>query len=369
MQKSDQQNKEDSDDERTRRLEAFSRQQQVFNANMTLPQSGWSTPLSVPVLPSGAPLAPVVPIQFPARNLANSYPASTPGLDGQRNNVYQPARGGLPSAGTMDMAAYQYALQQQSFINRGHPLRPAVAPSEAYKQHPNPLMYGGVMGDPYGRDLGSLAFAPNMYQMPHAGLTGHPLKQGNMLGKRPLDTSVDAQAKRKKEATRKKKKSKYRGVFWHSRGKAWVSSIMVNGKTTHLGYYDCEVEAARVYDKEAIRLKGVTCAVNFPDSVEHFGKNKDAPPLENKRSTRHERKRAERISKYRGVCWNKCNSSWKACIKIDGRNKHIGYFSSEKDAAKAYDAKAKEVRGDAAKLNFPHSDEEKEGDVAAVKSS
>jgi len=55
---------------------------------------------------------------------------------------------------------------------------------------------------------------------------------------------------------------------------------------------------------------------------------------------------------YRGVCWNKCNSSWKASIKVKGVNKHLGYFDDMRDAALAYDFAAMRVRGDSAILNF-----------------
>lgn len=272
--------------------------------------------------------------------------------------AYPGYHGAFPTPG------YPYSMPPAGYVGGGVPLgamkqgyvahevAAAAAREEYYKR--SMLPYGKAPMGPYG--VGPSGFHPGYYPFPPMqGVHGAYPVQG-VGSKRKLEGSTTEEAKRLKGGKSKphKKKSKYRGVFWHSRGKAWVSSIMVNGKTTHLGYYDCEVEAARVYDKEAIRLKGITCAVNFPDSVERFGKNQDATTAtDNKRSTRHERKRAERISKYRGVCWNKCNSSWKACIKIDGRNKHIGYFSSEKDAAKAYDLKARKVRGSSAKLNFP----------------
>lgn len=68
------------------------------------------------------------------------------------------------------------------------------------------------------------------------------------------------------------------------------------------------------------------------------------------------KKPASRQSKYRGVCWNKSNSSWKACLKVKGKNVHIGYFDDEVDAARAYDVKAYSIRGQEAKLNFPRPD-------------
>ena len=43
------------------------------------------------------------------------------------------------------------------------------------------------------------------------------------------------------------------------------------------------------------------------------------------------------ISKYKGVTYCKYHKKWKAAIKFDGVNKHLGYFNNESDAAKAYD--------------------------------
>jgi len=42
-------------------------------------------------------------------------------------------------------------------------------------------------------------------------------------------------------------------------------------------------------------------------------------------------------SEYIGVCWDKQHNKWKASIKINGKKKHLGLFSDEIEAAKAYD--------------------------------
>ena len=57
-------------------------------------------------------------------------------------------------------------------------------------------------------------------------------------------------------------------------------------------------------------------------------------------------------SKYKGVTWYKPTGKWKAQLKFDSRNYHLGYFHSETYAAMAYDKKAVEVFGNFAHLNF-----------------
>ena len=56
-------------------------------------------------------------------------------------------------------------------------------------------------------------------------------------------------------------------------------------------------------------------------------------------------------SKYKGVSWFRRDSRWRAYIVIDGRQKHLGYFQSEVDAAEAYNKAASIVFGVFAYLN------------------
>ena len=64
-------------------------------------------------------------------------------------------------------------------------------------------------------------------------------------------------------------------------------------------------------------------------------------------------------SRYIGVSLNKSNHMWKSQIRQnDGRNTHLGYFHNEKDAARAYNTKAYDLRGDLAKLNDISDDED-----------
>lgn len=58
-------------------------------------------------------------------------------------------------------------------------------------------------------------------------------------------------------------------------------------------------------------------------------------------------------SKYKGVTWHKYAKKWMASIRRNGESVHLGYFSNEGEAAKAYDAKAVELFGEFAFPNFP----------------
>ncbi len=60
-------------------------------------------------------------------------------------------------------------------------------------------------------------------------------------------------------------------------------------------------------------------------------------------------------SLYKGVCWATRQRKWVAIIAVDGKNRHLGYFENEDDAARAYDAAARHLHGAFASLNFPEA--------------
>lgn len=49
-------------------------------------------------------------------------------------------------------------------------------------------------------------------------------------------------------------------------------------------------------------------------------------------------KRGGCSSEYTGVCWDKTALKWKSSIKLNGKDKHLGYFTNELEASKAYQA-------------------------------
>jgi len=59
-----------------------------------------------------------------------------------------------------------------------------------------------------------------------------------------------------------------------------------------------------------------------------------------------------KTSKFRGVCWHKRLKKWRATIHKNGKSFWLGLFDTEEEAAKAYDAKARELFGEFAYQNF-----------------
>jgi hypothetical protein len=93
------------------------------------------------------------------------------------------------------------------------------------------------------------------------------------------------------------------------------------------------------------------------DFVDHINGNKldnracNLRPCSNAENLRNSAPRRG-SSTFKGVCFHKQNKNWVASITLDGQTRHLGSFSSEIDAAKAYDAAATQLHGEYARLNF-----------------
>ena len=91
--------------------------------------------------------------------------------------------------------------------------------------------------------------------------------------------------------------------------------------------------------------------------VDHINRVKTDNTITNLRwSTQSENeankpKRSNTSSSFIGVSWNRQTKKWMACIRINKRNKYLGYYSNEIDAARAYNNAAIQHHREFAVLN------------------
>jgi hypothetical protein len=69
-------------------------------------------------------------------------------------------------------------------------------------------------------------------------------------------------------------------------------------------------------------------------------------------------KRLDNTSGFKGVYWNTRDRRWRARIEVSGRKIHLGCHDDLEEAARAYDAAARERFGAFASLNFPVDSEQ-----------
>lgn len=87
---------------------------------------------------------------------------------------------------------------------------------------------------------------------------------GNSLNNQRSNLRICTRQQNQFNRTKKKNcGSKYKGVSWHPDRKYWVSVINLNGKRTHLGVFEDEIEAAKAYDQKAKELFGEFAKPNF----------------------------------------------------------------------------------------------------------
>ena len=119
----------------------------------------------------------------------------------------------------------------------------------------------------------------------------------------------------------------------------------------------------REYPKGTLSMHRVILGTKPGEFVDHINHDR----LDNRRSnlricTRQQNSRnmsrhKKNSSQYKGVSRFRDKNKWDAHIRLNDAQYHLGRFSNEADAAKAYDAAAKEHFGEYACLNFPDNQE------------
>ncbi|KAG1655816.1 hypothetical protein FOA52_008379 [Chlamydomonas sp. UWO 241] len=142
--------------------------------------------------------------------------------------------------------------------------------------------------------------------------------------------------------------SSYLGVSFEKGSSSWLVQLYdpQTKRQYHIGAYASEEDAARAHDFAAVQAHGPRAKRNVP------GEDISEPPV----SRGEERKKQS--SSYVGVTWHKGSSLW--AVRLwdlqTKRSRHIGSYTSEEDAARAYDCAAVKAHGPSAERNFPVKD-------------
>ena len=94
----------------------------------------------------------------------------------------------------------------------------------------------------------------------------------------------------------------------------------------------------------------------LPEQIDHIDGNGLNNDIENLRAANHgqnqHNKGAQKnnTSGFKGVSWNKKSQKWQAFIKLDGKQRYLGYFDTPDAAHEAYKAAATKLHNEFARF-------------------
>lgn len=107
-----------------------------------------------------------------------------------------------------------------------------------------------------------------------------------------------------------------------------------------------------IMHREILGLKyGDGKCVDHIDGNGLYNKRSNLRICTNSQNQHNQKVRISGTSQFKGVTWNKGSRKWQSLIRYNGKKIHLGLFSNEIEAAKAYNKKALELFGEFALLN------------------
>jgi hypothetical protein len=146
--------------------------------------------------------------------------------------------------------------------------------------------------------------------------------------------------KSKRKKRRSNSKSGYIGVIKNINGDKYTVRISINGKERVIGSsYETVKQAAKAYDKAAIKLRRPFSKLNYPEKAPA-----GYTPIQ-------QALRSTNTVGYRGV--TKRGKKFLAQTYIDGKKINLGIYDTPKEAAIAYDRAVLKANRSTSLLNFP----------------
>jgi hypothetical protein len=173
----------------------------------------------------------------------------------------------------------------------------------------------------------------------------------NFPRRRLSPASIEAIRRERRQQRKSRMTSRFNGVHRHRglRDRRWQAEVRVAGRTFWLGNWPTEKQAALAHDRAVLYYDGRRALLNFP-RVAHRLRPQDAKTL---RAECERLRKQTTSSPFRGVIWVKRLRCWRARITVDAVLRHLGLFTDDEEAAKAYDAAARKAFGGRARPNFP----------------
>ena len=146
-----------------------------------------------------------------------------------------------------------------------------------------------------------------------------------------------------KRPTIRSGKTGYYGVSERVRRKTgkFEVSIKKDSSRIFIGSFNTAKDAALAYDFEARKLNDDSILLNFPDEIDNTVLERKSKNLRNFGFLGINKHTTKNMIRYI------------AQVMFKGKIFYLGIFDTPEEAARAFDKKNKELRGDKAKLNFP----------------